>query len=387
MKKIAIFGIMLCILVTTFCASLSNSGLMAMATGEGLDLKSKSALLYDVASKEVLYEKDATEHLPVASMVKMMTILLTLEEIDNGNLTLDTMITTSENASGMGGSQVFIDPFVEYKTEDLLKGVIIASANDASVAIAEHISGSEKTFVAKMNEKAKELGMNDTHYSNCTGLPAPEQYSCAKDSAILLGEVIKHDLYHNYSTIWMDELIHPSGRKTGLVNTNRLIRYYDGCDGGKTGSTNEAGCCLSASAKRENMRLISVIIGAPNSQTRFNECSSLFNYGFANFENKNIFDMSSPVQVLPVNKGKIDEVSVYPSEDFSVLVKKGDKTEVEINYELPETVKAPAQQGEVVGKAILSKQGNVIKEIEIIINENLEKLTLKDCLNRIVEKF
>ena len=387
MKKIAIFGIMLCILVTTFCASLSNSGLMAMATGEGLDLKSKSALLYDVASKEVLYEKDATEHLPVASMVKMMTILLTLEEIDNGNLTLDTMITTSENASGMGGSQVFIDPFVEYKTEDLLKGVIIASANDASVAIAEHISGSEKTFVAKMNEKAKELGMNDTHYSNCTGLPAPEQYSCAKDSAILLGEVIKHDLYHNYSTIWMDELIHPSGRKTGLVNTNRLIRYYDGCDGGKTGSTNEAGCCLSASAKRENMRLISVIIGAPNSQTRFNECSSLFNYGFANFENKNIFDMSSPVQVLPVNKGKIDEVSVYPSEDFSVLVKKGDKTEVEINYELPETVKAPAQQGEVVGKAILSKQGNVIKEIEIIINENLEKLTLKDCLDRIVEKF
>ena len=387
MKKIAIFGIMLCILVTTFCASLSNSGLMAMATGEGLDLKSKSALLYDVASKEVLYEKDATEHLPVASMVKMMTILLTLEEIDNGNLTLDTMITTSENASGMGGSQVFIDPFVEYKTEDLLKGVIIASANDASVAIAEHISGSEKTFVAKMNEKAKELGMNDTHYSNCTGLPAPEQYSCAKDSAILLGEVINHDLYHNYSTIWMDELIHPSGRKTGLVNTNRLIRYYDGCDGGKTGSTNEAGCCLSASAKRENMRLISVIIGAPNSQTRFNECSSLFNYGFANFENKNIFDMSSPVQVLPVNKGKIDEVSVYPSEDFSVLVKKGDKTEVEINYELPETVKAPAQQGEVVGKAILSKQGNVIKEIEIIINENLEKLTLKDCLNRIVEKF
>lgn len=387
MKKIAIFGIMLCILVTTFCASLSNSGLMAMATVEGLDLKSKSALLYDVASKEVLYEKDATEHLPVASMVKMMTILLTLEEIDNGNLTLDTMITTSENASGMGGSQVFIDPFVEYKTEDLLKGVIIASANDASVAIAEHISGSEKTFVAKMNEKAKELGMNDTHYSNCTGLPAPEQYSCAKDSAILLGEVIKHDLYHNYSTIWMDELIHPSGRKTGLVNTNRLIRYYDGCDGGKTGSTNEAGCCLSASAKRENMRLISVIIGAPNSQTRFNECSSLFNYGFANFENKNIFDMSSPVQVLPVNKGKIDEVSVYPSEDFSVLVKKGDKTEVEINYELPESVKAPAQQGEVVGKAILSKQGNVIKEIEIIINENLEKLTLKDCLDRIVEKF
>jgi len=386
MKKFIIFGIMLCILATTFCSYLFSPALCVFADS-GLDITSKSALLFDVASQEVLFEKNSTEHLPVASMVKMMTILLIMEEIDNGSLSLDTMISTTENASGMGGSQIFIDPFVEYKAEDLLKGIIIASANDASVAMAEHISGSEKTFVTKMNDKAKELGMNDTHYSNCTGLPAPEQYSCAKDSALLLNEVIKHDIYHNYSTIWMDEVVHPSGRKTGLVNTNRLIRYYDGCDGGKTGSTNEAGCCLSASAKRGDMRLISVIVGASNSQTRFNECSSLFNYGFANFENKTIFDSEVAIKSLPVNKGKVDEVSIYSNQDFSLLMKKGDKSEIDISYELPECVKAPTVGGSVIGKAIVSKSGNVVKEIEIIIKDTLEKLSYKDCFDRIVEKF
>ena len=300
MKRFFVFCIMLCILATTFCV---NLGAFSFAD-TSLDISSKSAILMDFSSGTILYEKDAEKHLPIASMVKMMTILLTFDEIDNGNLTEETMITTSENASGMGGSQVFIDPYVEYSAGDLIKSVIIASANDASVALAEHISGSEEAFVVKMNEKAKLLGMDNTNYTNCTGLPSPEQYSCAKDCAIVLKEVAGHDIYHKYSTIWMDELTHPSGRKTELVNTNRLIRYYEGCDGGKTGSTNEAGCCLSATAKRNNMRLISVIVGAQNSQTRFNECSKLFNYGFANFENKSIINSQTPIFDLPVNKGK-----------------------------------------------------------------------------------
>ncbi len=386
MKKILLFGVMLCILATTFCVYAISPELIASATID-FDITSKSALLFDVKSKEVLFEKASTQHLPVASMVKMMTILLTLEEIKKGNLSLDTMITTSENASGMGGSQIFIDPFVEYKAEDLLKGVIIASANDASVALSEHISGSEKTFVSKMNERAKELGMNDTHYSNCTGLPAPEQYSCARDSALLLSEVIKHDIYHDYSKIWMDELVHPSGRKTGLVNTNRLIRYYEGCDGGKTGSTNEAGCCLSASASRGNMRLISVVIGAQNSQTRFNEASALFNYGFSNFENKTILNTLNPVKIMPVNKGKVDEIQIFASEDYSILVKKGEKVEIDVSYQLPESIKAPASKGEVVGKAVVSKQGTVVKEIDLKVMTDLEKLSLKDCFDRVIEAW
>ncbi len=386
MKKFFVSSLLILCVLATICCTSMQTVLPVMATGD-IDISSKSACLVDYKSGQILYEKNSTEHLPVASMVKMMTILLTLEEIDNGNLTLDTMITTTENASSMGGSQVFIDPFVEYRAEDLLKSVIMASANDASVALAEHISGSEKTFVQKMNKRAEELGMNDTNYSNCTGLPAPEQYSCAKDSAIVLKAVAEHENYHKYSTIWMDELTHPSGRKTELVNTNRLIRYYEGCDGGKTGSTNEAGCCLSASAKRNNMRLISVIVGAPNSKTRFNECSSLFNYGFANFENKSLLDSSTPCKNMPVNKGKKESVDIFSSEDYSVVTKKGDKSSFEVSYELPEKISAPRKAGEEVGKAIISKDGQVVKEISLVVNETLEKLSLKDCFDKIVHEW
>lgn len=379
LKRFAVFCIMICVLATTFCASMSN---IAYADNM-VDLTSKSACLVDYASGEVLFEKDADKHLPIASMVKMMTILLTLDEIDAGRLDEEDMITTSENASGMGGSQVFIDPYVEYKAGELLKSVIIASANDASVALAEHICGSEKTFVAKMNERAKDLGMNDTNYVNCTGLPAPEQYSCARDCAIVLKEVSNHEIYHKYSTIWMDEIVHPSGRKTEVVNTNRLVRYYDGCDGGKTGSTNEAGCCLSASAKRNDMRLISVIIGAENSKTRFNECSKLFNYGFANFESKEIVGVENPLCEIGVNKGKDESVEVYAKEAFSMIARKGEKQNIEVSYSHPEKINAPTKAGDKIGRAIISKDGNVIKELDLIIKTNIDKLSLKDCFDKV----
>ena len=231
MKKFLIIMIMLCLTLS----SLVLSPISALAeSGNEVDLTCKSACLVDYASGNMLYSHNPKEHLPIASMVKMMTILLTLEQFDNGSINEDTLITTTENASSMGGSQVFIDPYVDYSAGDLLKSVVMASANDASVAIAEYISGSEKAFVVKMNDKAKELGMLDTNYVNCTGLPTPEQYSCAQDCAIVLKEVAEHELYHKYSTIWMDELVHPSGRKTELVNTNRLIRYYEGCEDRKS---------------------------------------------------------------------------------------------------------------------------------------------------------
>ena len=352
-----------------------------------VDISSKSGILMDYASGEILFEKNAENHLPIASMVKMMTILIALEEYDEGNVTLDTMISTTENASGMGGSQVFIDPYVEYSFEDLLKSVIMASANDASVALAEYFNGNEKSFVNRMNKRAKELGMTNTNYVNSTGLPAPEQYSCAKDSAILMREILKHDLYHNYSSIWMDTLTHPSGRETELVNTNKLIRYFEGCDGGKTGSTNEAGCCLTASAKRNDMRLISVIIGAENSKTRFNESSLLLSYGFANFENKLLVDMNSPLQKVKVNKGKIEEVEVYGEETFSVIVKKGDDATYETNVEIPDNIKAPLKNGEVVGKVVITKEGNVIKEVKVVVKEDVKHSSYLDNFNKIVENW
>lgn len=383
MKRFIAFSIMLCILASICCASMQ----IVSYADSSVDITSKSACLVDFDSGDVLYEKDATTHLPVASMVKMMTILLTLEEYEKGNLSDETMISTTENASSMGGSQVFIDPYVEYTAKDMLKSVIMASANDASVALAEHISGSEENFVVKMNERAKELGMNDTNYVNCTGLPAPEQYSCAKDSACVLKEVAKFDKYHEFSTIWMDELVHPSGRKTELVNTNRLVRYYEGCDGGKTGSTNEAGCCLTATAKRNNMRLISVVIGAKNSQTRFNECSKLFNYGFANFESRKILDCQKAIEILPVGKGKINEVEIFSAEDFAVTTRKGQESDIEVTYSLPEKVSAPTKSGQVIGKAILSKDGNLIKEIDVIVKTDIDKLSFKDCLDRVASAW
>lgn len=382
-KRITIFGIMMCILLSIFCG---NMQIVAFAQGD-VELTCKSACLVDYSSGSILYEKDSTKHLPIASMVKLMTILITLEEIDAGRINEDMLITTTENASSMGGSQVFIDPYVEYKAGDLLKSVIMASANDASVALAEHISGSEKAFALKMNEKAKSLGMNDTHYVNCTGLPAPEQYSCARDCAIVLKEVSDYEVYHKYSTIWMDELTHPSGRKTELVNTNRLVRYYEGCDGGKTGSTNEAGCCLSASAKRNGMRLISVIIGAENSKTRFNECSKLFNFGFANFESRDILSVNSPLFQVGVNKGKVDKTDVFASEGFSVVMKKGENPKYEVTYENPSKINAPSKEGDIVGKAIISLDGNIIKEIDLIVKTNIEKLSLKDCFDRVVVEW
>ena len=383
MKKIFIFCMMALLLVTAICGS---APITSLAEGE-VDLTCKSSCLVDYASGTILYGHNTKAHLPIASMVKLMTISLVLDEFDKGNLKEDTMITTSENASGMGGSQVFIDPYVEYSAGDLLKSVIMASANDASVALAEHISGSENAFVVKMNEKAKALGMNDTNYVNCTGLPAPEQYSCAQDCAVVLKEVTGHELYHKFSSIWMDELVHPSGRKTELVNTNRLIKYYQGCDSGKTGSTNEAGCCLSASAERNGMRLISVVIGASNSQTRFNECTKLFNYGFANFESKSILDDNSPLMNLPVNKGKADNIDVYAERDFSTVVKKGGQHEYEVTFENPSKISAPTREGMVIGKAIISKQGTVVDEINLVVKTNIEKLSLKDCFDRIAQSW
>ncbi len=371
-----------------FCGLQMKTISVAIAENEkDVDISSKSAILMEYDSGEVLFSKDECKRLPVASMVKMMTILLSLEELQEGNVALDTKISTSENAAGMGGSQVFIDPFVEYSFEDLLKSVIMASANDASVALAEYFNGNEKAFTNRMNKRAKELGMKDTHYSNCTGLPAPEQYSSAMDTAILLKEILKHEIYHNYSTIWMDTLTHPSGRTTELVNTNRLIRYFKGCDGGKTGSTNEAGCCLGASAKRDDMRLISVIVGAENSKTRFNESASLLNFGFKNFESQKLADVSKVIQNIPVLKGKIANIDVFASEDFSAVVKKGDVSNYQVDYEIEENIKAPTKAGDVVGKIIISKNGNLVKKIAAVVREDVKPLSIFETAKKVIHKW
>lgn len=377
-----------CVLLTLTLAIFSGimSSHNVLYAEQQFELTAKSVLLLDYNSGTIIYEKDKDKKLPIASMVKLMTIYLTLQNLQDESLTLDQKITTTENASGMGGSQVFIDPYVNYTVEDLLKSVIMASANDASVALAEAISGSEDVFVDLMNNTAKELGMKNTLYCNSTGLPAPEQYSTAEDCALLLKELIKSDIYHKYSTVWMDSLIHPSGRKTELVNTNKLVRYYDGCDSGKTGSTSEAGYCLSASATRNNMRLISVVIGAKTGNDRFKETTTLFNYGFANYQNKQLLSTDIIIKEIPTKKCKQTTAQIVPKEDFFAFDKKGTKSDYQIDYDLPEYL-SKSNAGDVVGKAIVSKQGNVIKVIELVTNSELSPIGYTDYFKNIVSQW
>ena len=270
-KNFSVIFIFLAFIISIGCLWKPHNNFVYAKDEIGIEIKSKSAYLIDPLSNTVIYKKDETKRLPIASICKVMTLLLSFEEIDSGKMSFDENVSISEKASNMGGSQVFLESNASYSVRDLIKSIIVCSANDASVAMAERICGSEELFVEKMNDRAKDLGMENTNFSNCTGLPKPNQYSCAKDVATMYIELTKHSDYFEFSSIWMDEICHPNNRKTQISNTNKLIRFYEGCEGGKTGYTNEAGHCLVASAKRQNMRLVSVVISAVDSKTRFKE--------------------------------------------------------------------------------------------------------------------
>ena len=354
---------------------------------ESFSVNAKSAVLMDYATGEILYDQNGDAKLQIASMVKLMTIYLTTQSLEKNTLKLTDKLEASENASGMGGSQVFIDANAVYTVEQMLKSVIMSSANDASVALAEKISGNEKSFVNLMNKTAKEIGMTNTLYANCTGLPAPMQHSTAKDTAILLSKLAENEIYKSYSSIWIDELTHPSGRKTELVNTNKLVRYFKGCDCGKTGSTDEAGYCLSASAERDGMRLISVVMGTTSSKERFAQSTVLLNYGFNNYENQEIINKENSQAKATILKSLITEVDVFAEQSFSAVVRKGEEKTFEIVIRLDENLVAPLQAEQKVGSIIISKNGKQIKEIALIVKSNIPVLTLKDSIKKIIERF
>lgn len=350
-------------------------------------INAKAYCLVDYATGETLLEQNAEQKLPVASIVKLMTIDLVCREIEAGRLNLDDIIVASENASSMGGSQVFIEANGEYSVADMLKSVIVSSANDASVALAEKIAGSEEEFVRLMNERAKELELTGTNYVNCTGLPAPNQFSCAKDTAILLKEASSHEIYHKFSTIWMDTLSHPKGRESELVNTNKLIRYYEGCDGGKTGSTSEAGYCLSATAKRGNMRLIGVVLGAESGKARFSETSKLLNFGFANYENKKVVDSEKFEIDVAVSGAKEQTAKAKAANDLVVLCKKRD-ADCEISVETKlNNCSAPMKAGDKVGMIYVTKNGVVVAESTLTLTADIDKANMMDGIQKVVENW
>ena len=293
------------------------------AEGDSLNLSSESAILMDAESGKILYEKNIDEKLPMASMTKIMSMLLIMEQIDNGSLSYDDKVLISENASGMGGSQVFLQAGEEYTVNDLLKCIAVSSANDAVVAMAEKISGSVDAFVSLMNEKAQELGLKNTHFANPHGLDNENHYSTAYDMAVMARELLKHEDILKYTSIYEDYLTKPDGSSIWLVNTNRLVRFYDGVDGLKTGYTTEAGYCLTATAKRQDLRLISVVMKSPSAEERSSDTSTLLSYGFNSFKSNVIYSKEDSLGKIAVEKGKVKEVDVYLKEDA---------TEIHIQY-------------------------------------------------------
>lgn len=387
-KNYSIIYLLLSFMVLFGCLFKVSTGMGFAETMADTNFASKAAYCIDSESKTCIFSKNETEKLPIASMCKIMTLLLSFEEIDNGNLSLSDDVVVSENASGMGGSQVFLETNGVYKVEELLKSITIASANDSCVAMAEKICGAEDAFVCRMNEKAKELKMDNTLFVNCTGLPKAGQYSCAKDVAEMFSELIKHQDYFKFSTIWMSEIKHPKDRVTEISNTNKLVRFYKGCDCGKTGFTGEAGHCLCASAERNGTRFISVVISAPDSKTRFNEVSEMFNYGFANYQTKTVISKDVLLDMpVKVENGRKDYLEVKPLKSFSVFSEKNTKRNLEIDFIPNASVKAPINEGETVGMINVYENGVQIAEIPVVANETIEKATYFDSVRNVISNW
>ncbi len=347
------------------------------AFAEGISISAKSAILIERSTGRMLFEYEADKQVPPASITKIMTLLLVMEAIENGKMSFDTEITASEHACSMGGSQIWLEPGEIFTVNELLKAAAIASANDACVALAEAVSGTEEAFVELMNKRAAELGMENTVFKNCTGLDAEGHLSTARDIAKMSAELLKHEKIKEYSTVWMDSL---RNGETELTNTNKLVRFYKGCTGLKTGSTDEAGCCLSASAERGGMELVSVTLGSPNTDERFAAGRKLLDYGFANFAVAKPVPPKEELYEIPVFHGVEEFVTPIFEEPETFLLPKGQETLIEQKVTLSEELEAPVEKGQVVGKVTVSLNGGEIGEYNIIAEDGVEKMSFSAAL-------
>ena len=348
-----------------------------------LDLACKSAILMDAATGTVLYEQNADEALPPASVTKIMTLLLVMEAIDTGAIKLTDMVSTSANAASMGGSQIFLEEGEQMSVEDMVKSVVISSANDAAVALAEFVAGSETAFVKAMNDKARELGMVNTTFENTNGLDdtAKNHLTSARDIAIMSRELIKHKKILEYSSIWMDTV---RNGLFGLTNTNRLVRYYNGCTGLKTGSTSKAGFCVSATAERDGVSLICVIMGAESSDVRNQAATSLLNWGFANY---GIFK-HTPKELDPINvMGGVEGKVALKYEPFSFVTEKANVGKIRYKVELPEYVSAPLKKGDKVGEVIFTLDGKEIGRVPVTASDTVTKIGFGEVWRRMLGRF
>ncbi len=374
------FGVLLTALA--MCCAL----LAPRAQAVNLDVKAKSALLMDVATGTILYEQNAHERLAPASVTKVMTMLLIMEAIDSGKIGWNDSVTASEAAAAKGGSQVYLKVGETMTVSDMLKSIAVSSANDCACAMAEHIAGSESAFVERMNARAKELGMNDTHFVNCTGLDdddaAKEHLTSAHDIAVMSRQLLKyHPDIKKFTTIWMDTV---RGGAFGLANTNKLIRFYSGATGLKTGFTSNAGYCLSASAQRDGMELIAVVMGCKTSTERFSACKGMLDYGFANFA------LVAPdvrgSNSVAVTLGKADSVNAVPAEAPELLIDKAQRDQVRTEITLEPSVAAPVSRGQRLGTLTVRAGEQVLAQIPLVAQETVERLTWSDLFVRALQR-
>ena len=385
MKKWKTRGISL-LLALVLITGGTTAAFPGQSFAENVEIESPAACLMELTTGKILYEKEADTRRSPASVTKIMTTLLIMEAIKSGKITLQDEVVTSAHAKSMGGSQVFLEANAQYPASELIKSIIVCSANDSCVAMAERIAGSESLFTDKMNARAKELGAENTLFANCTGLPKEPQYSCAHDVAKMLAELVSHEEYFTFSKIWMDKFQHPQGRYTEISNTNRLVRFYEGCDGGKTGFTNQAGFCLAATAKRGGMRLIAVVIGEDSSDHRFGDTRTMLDYAFATYTLKTVVDENNPLsETAAVSGGKTKCVTVRPERSSHIFSKRGDTENVTIDIQMKNRVKAPVKAGDKVGEIIVYKDNVEIDRVNLVANESAEAAGFIDHLRRIAQ--
>lgn len=361
------------------------------AKGDGIEITSSSAILMEASTGEIIFEKNSDAKSPPASITKIMTLILIFEALDRGDIKLDEMITTSGDAAKMGGSNVYLEEGETLSVDDMIKCIAISSANDASYAMGERIGGTIEGFVGMMNNKAKELGMKNTHFVNCHGLDDENHYSTARDVAIMSRElIVNHPEISKYSTTWMDSIIHKTKRgekEFGLSNTNKLIRTYDGITGLKTGSTSKAGYCLSATAKRSEVSLISVVMNSKDHKTRFSECKTLLDYGFTNCK-VYVSDCKDIYYEIKVNKGKKDKVYGKINEEFQkMFIGRTDFDKITYETNMLEDVTAPIDKGMIIGQLVFYDSDKEIGTVDIYATTDVERMGFLDCIKKITSKF
>ena len=358
-KFCVVLAVLICMPVSVQVNALSDT-----------EITAPSAVLMDAHTGQVLYEKNSHEVRACASITKVMTLTLVMEAIDSGKISLSDTVTTSAHASSMGGSDIWLEVGETMTVDEMVKATIVASANDAAVALAEHICGTEDEFVAQMNKKAKSLGMKETVFKNCNGLDEDGHVTSAYDVAVMSRELIKHKKIFEYSNIWMDNL---RGGKTQLVNTNKLLKSYRGITGLKTGTTSKAGSCISATAERDGLSLIAVVLGSTTGKDRFSDASKILDYGFANYEMYQPEVPDGAVTEIAVTNGMTDKIKTSAKTDSAFLIKKGDKEKISADIVLPNEIEAPVEKNSVVGKIIYKNSGHQIAEYPITADESAEQ--------------